>query len=295
MAETTFAVTSGVDHEPLDSLTAAADTSLPPASPTHRWGWSGLEIEAHCFDVADPLAPAGVGRTDGVIESVPELPGGSLVTVEPGGAVELSGPPVRGAVAGDRRAWPPTGRCCAPSFAEAGLAVWCCSAPTRCGLPRGSTRATGTSAMEQFFAASAHRRRRCGDDDVDRVGAGQRRRRPAPTDWADRVRLAHALGPTMIAIAANSPLLGGGVLRVAQHAPAGVESTGLGAVRADPRRERRRPGQRLGALRAAGAGDAGAQPRSDAGHQVGAVRGLGRRAGRCSATADRRPPTWTTT
>ena len=27
--------------------------------------------------------------------------------------------------------------------------------------------------------------------------------------WADRVRLAHALGPTMIAIAANSPLLGG--------------------------------------------------------------------------------------
>ncbi|HTM84085.1 MAG TPA: glutamate-cysteine ligase family protein, partial [Mycobacterium sp.] len=27
--------------------------------------------------------------------------------------------------------------------------------------------------------------------------------------WADRVRLAHALGPTMVAIAANSPLLGG--------------------------------------------------------------------------------------
>ncbi|OOK73016.1 glutamate-cysteine ligase 2 family protein [Mycobacterium kansasii] len=28
-------------------------------------------------------------------------------------------------------------------------------------------------------------------------------------DWASRVRLAHALGPTMIAIAANSPMLGG--------------------------------------------------------------------------------------
>jgi glutamate--cysteine ligase len=27
--------------------------------------------------------------------------------------------------------------------------------------------------------------------------------------WADRVRLAHALGPTMVAVAANSPLLGG--------------------------------------------------------------------------------------
>ena len=27
--------------------------------------------------------------------------------------------------------------------------------------------------------------------------------------WAARVRLAHALGPTMIAIAANSPMLGG--------------------------------------------------------------------------------------
>ena len=63
-------------------------------------------------------------------------------------------------------------------------------------------------AMEQFFAASGTGDGRGGDDDVDGVGAGQSRRRPAD-GWAARVRLAHALGPTMIAIAANSPLLGG--------------------------------------------------------------------------------------
>ena len=34
---------------------------------------------------------------------MPPLPGGSAVTVEPGGAVELSGPPMDGPVRGDRR------------------------------------------------------------------------------------------------------------------------------------------------------------------------------------------------
>ena len=118
--------------------------------------------------------------------------------------------------------------------------------------------------MEQFFAASDTGRRRRGDDDVDGVGAGQPRRRPARRAGPTRVRLAHALGPTMIAIAANSPLLGGEVLRLAQHPAAGVEPARLGAVRSDPRCQRRRPGQRLGALRAEGAGDAGARHPEDA-------------------------------
>ena len=54
MAETTFAVTSGVDHEPLDSLTSAADHVAATCLADTPVGLVGLELEAHCFDVADP-------------------------------------------------------------------------------------------------------------------------------------------------------------------------------------------------------------------------------------------------
>ena len=75
-------------------------------------------------------------------------------------------------------------------------------------------------AMERFFAASG----------TDAAGAAmmtstasvQVNLDAGPRDgWAARVRLAHALGPTMIAITANSPLLGGQVFWLAQHAASG--------------------------------------------------------------------------
>ena len=56
-------------------------------------GKVGLEIEAHCFDITDPLRRPGWDELSGVIATAPALPGGSAITVEPGGAVELSGPP----------------------------------------------------------------------------------------------------------------------------------------------------------------------------------------------------------
>ena len=59
-------------------------------------GTVGLEIEAHCFDMNDPLRRPGWDELSDVIAAVPTLPGGSAVTVEPGGAVELSGPPACG-------------------------------------------------------------------------------------------------------------------------------------------------------------------------------------------------------
>ena len=62
-------------------------------------GKVGLEIEAHCFDLADPMRRPGWDELTDVIGTVPELPGGSAITVEPGGAVELSGPPYDGAPA----------------------------------------------------------------------------------------------------------------------------------------------------------------------------------------------------
>lgn len=165
----------------------------------------GLEIEAHCFDLVDPLRrPSWVELTD-VIAQVPALPSGSPITVEPGGAVELSGLPAPSAphaitaMQADRAML-------REAFAQHGLGLVLLGAdPLR--PPARVNPGDRYRAMERFFAAS-------GTTDAGaammtstasvqvNVEAGPR------ADWADRVRLAHALGPTMIAISANSPLLG---------------------------------------------------------------------------------------
>ncbi|WP_286275723.1 ergothioneine biosynthesis glutamate--cysteine ligase EgtA [Mycobacterium antarcticum] len=168
-------------------------------------GQVGLEIEAHCFDLVDPLRrPSWVELTD-VIAQVPALPSGSPITVEPGGAVELSGLPAPSAphaitaMQADRAML-------REAFAQHGLGLVLLGAdPLR--PPARVNPGDRYRAMERFFAAS-------GTTDAGaammtstasvqvNVEAGPR------ADWADRVRLAHALGPTMIAISANSPLLG---------------------------------------------------------------------------------------
>ena len=62
--------------------------------------------------------------------------------------------------------------------------------------------------MEQFFAAS--QTGAAGAAMMTSTASVQINLDAGPRDgWADRVRLAHALGPTMVAIAANSPMLGG--------------------------------------------------------------------------------------
>ena len=67
------------------------------------------------------------------IAGVPALPGGSAITVEPGGAVELSGPPMADcgidAIADDR----PTSA--APSPPP--VSGWCCWGPIRYGPQNG--------------------------------------------------------------------------------------------------------------------------------------------------------------
>ena len=61
-------------------------------------GRVGLELEAHCVDLSDPLRRPGWAELTDAVASVPELPGGSVITIEPGGAIELSGPPLDGAL-----------------------------------------------------------------------------------------------------------------------------------------------------------------------------------------------------
>lgn len=208
-------------------------------------GKVGLEIEAHCFDLSDPSARPSWDRLSEVIASVPELPGGSRITVEPGGAVELSGPPFDGAAAAilamrsDREVL-------LRSFGDHGLGLVLLGAdplrPAKRVNPGARYR-----AMEQFFEASgtagpgAAMMTSTASVQVN-LDAGPR------SGWADRVRLAHALGPVMVAVSANSPLLNAqfsgwrstrqrvwGQLDSARCGPVlGADGTGVGGGPVDP-------------------------------------------------------------
>jgi glutamate--cysteine ligase len=193
------------DAEITSSAAAAqyiADGSLVDAP----LGRVGLEMEAHCFDPVDPYRRPSWDEITEVREQLPALPGGSAVTVEPGGAIELSGQPEDGIVAaiGSMSNDQAVLR---KAFADAGLGlVFLGADPLR--TPKRVNPGARYVAMEDFFTSSdseaAGARMMTSTASVQvNVDAGPQ------AGWAARVRLAHALGPTMIAIAANSPMLGG--------------------------------------------------------------------------------------
>jgi glutamate--cysteine ligase len=204
-AATTVAASRRKDAEITSSAAAAqyiADGCLVDAPLGHV----GLEMEAHCFDPVDPYRRPSWDEITEVREQLPALPGGSTVTVEPGGAIELSGPPEDGIVAaiGSMNNDQAVLR---KAFADVGLGlVYLGADPLR--VPRRVNPGARYVAMEDFFtssdseAAGARMMTSTASIQVN-LDAGPR------AGWAARVRLAHALGPTMIAIAANSPMLGG--------------------------------------------------------------------------------------
>lgn len=170
-------------------------------------GRVGLELEAHCHDPVDPHRRPGWDEIAGVLGSLPELPGGSRITVEPGGAVELSGPPADGVLAAID-AMRRDQAVLRSAFVDAGLGlVFLGADPLR--PPKRINPGARYRAMEQFFASS--RSGEAGAAMMTSTASIQVNLDAGPrAGWADRVRLAHALGPTMIAMAANSPMLCGG-------------------------------------------------------------------------------------
>ncbi|MEB4207484.1 ergothioneine biosynthesis glutamate--cysteine ligase EgtA [Mycobacterium sp. 94-17] len=169
-------------------------------------GRVGLELEAHCHDPANPHRRPSWGEIGAVLGALPALPGGSRITVEPGGAVELSGPPADGVVAAID-AMRLDQAVLQPAFAEAGLGlVFLGADPLR--PPQRINPGARYRAMERFFATSQSGE--AGAAMMTSTASIQVNLDAGPRDgWAARVRLAHALGPTMIAITANSPMLDG--------------------------------------------------------------------------------------
>jgi glutamate--cysteine ligase len=166
-------------------------------------GRVGLELEGHCFDPRDPSRRPGWDEITDALKWL-RLPGGSAITLEPGGAVELSGPPADGVVSAidcmnrDQAVL-------RSALADAGLGlVFLGADPLR--SPGRINPGARYRAMEQFFAASHSGA--AGAAMMTSTASIQINLDAGPqADWAARVRLAHALGPTMIAMAANSPML----------------------------------------------------------------------------------------
>lgn len=192
--------------EALTSAESAAHHIVATCLTDGLVGAVGLEIEAHCYDLADPWRRPRWEELTAAIAELPPLPGGSVVTLEPGGAVELSGPPL-GDVGAAVTAMATDRSVLRTAFAQAGLGLVLLGADPLRPVGRVNPGAR-YAAMESFFRAS----------DTGDAGAAmmtstasvQVNLEAGPQQgWADRVRLAHALGPTMIAIAANSPILGG--------------------------------------------------------------------------------------
>ena len=169
-------------------------------------GLVGLELEGHLVDLSEPGRRVGWPRVRGVLDGLGPLPGGSQVTLEPGGQVELSGPPapdVAAAVASLR-----TDRTVlATALADDGLGLAMLGAdPLR--RPERINPAPRYAAMAQHFAAVGCEA--AGLAMMTTTASLQVNLDAGPAaGWRDRIALAHQLGPVMVAISACSPLLAG--------------------------------------------------------------------------------------
>jgi glutamate--cysteine ligase len=190
----------------------------------------GLEIETHLADLDAVSDPVAWDRVDPMPDAVCAAAGRSSVTLEPGGQIELSGPPAAGILTtvtelrddGERA-----------RLALAGLRLGVAHAgadplrPSRRVNPRPRYR-----AMEEHYAATGHA---CsGAVMMNSTAALQVNLEAGPEcEWPERVARAHRLGPTMVAISASSPWLHGrdtGWKSARQRAWGGLDPRSCGPV-----------------------------------------------------------------
>lgn len=172
-------------------------------------GLVGAELE---FLVLDPLRPrrlVPLGLLRDLIEPLGPLPGGSRITFEPGGQVELSSPPLPGPLACTDALRADVGLV-GEVLAEAGLALAGLGAdPLR--PPRRQLSSPRYTAMEAFFEADTGTDARWGRTMMCSTAALQvcLDAGEDADDVARRWSLVHDLAPVLVAAFANSPLLGG--------------------------------------------------------------------------------------
>ncbi|HUA42889.1 MAG TPA: glutamate-cysteine ligase family protein [Streptosporangiaceae bacterium] len=200
---------------------ALADSEIGPV---------GLEIETHLVDLHQAGEAVPWDRVEPLLRVVAAVTDASTVSLEPGGQLELSGLPetdIYRAVTRMRH----DGVSARLALADLGFGLAHAGAdplrPPRRVNPRPRYR-----AMEQHFATTG----RAGPGGVmmNSTAAMQVNLEAGPEhQWPDRVARAHRLGPTLIAMSACSPWLGGrdtGWKSARQRAWAGLDARTCGAV-----------------------------------------------------------------
>jgi glutamate--cysteine ligase len=185
-----------------DALAHVVERALSPSS-AHR---VGLELEFHPVDLGRLERRITWAELETLRSRLPAMPGGSRVTVEPGGQLELSTPPasdVGSAVAALRR----DQQVLAGAARTAGLGVVSIGAdPARqvCRLNPASRYVSMERHFDAVGCGTAGRAMMSATAALQvNVDAGPR------GSWASRMRRIHSLGPVLVALSACSPLLAG--------------------------------------------------------------------------------------
>ncbi len=203
-------MTASIPHSSPLTVAAAREHVWQRSFASTGSGTVGLECEWHVFSDEDSSAIVDLDAVRSRLERCGHdgaLPGGSRITYEPGGQVELSSPPRRGVVEAchvmeaDRAV-------VAEALARDGCSLIGAGVdPVR--QPHRQLRAPRYDAMEAYFDSGGC----AGRWMMSRTGSVQvnlDNGRDA-VDAERRWRLAQQLGPTLIATFANSPLAGGRV------------------------------------------------------------------------------------
>ena len=205
---TSASVDEGRDSwlSPTDAATHVARHALRRG----RVGRVGIELEAHVVDMANPNRRVPWPTLQAVVARPPVLPGASRITFEPGGQVELSGPPapdVVTAVAALRADL----TVLRAVFADAGLALALMGRdPLR--APQRVNPAARYAAMDRHFTSIGCAA--AGTAMMTSTAALQVNLEAGPPQaWGRRVALAQQLGPVLIAVSACSPLATGRAVR----------------------------------------------------------------------------------
>lgn len=215
--------------EPL-SVEAAYERSRRAALAESVVGPVGLEIESHLVDLHSVGESVPWDRVGTMLKVLGASPRESKVSLEPGGQLELSGPPgpaIETAIARLRHDMMGTRL----ALAELGLGMAYAGAdplrPSRRVNPR-----PRYQAMEQHFAATG--RAVPGAVMMNSTAAMQVNLQAGPKrEWPERVARAYRLGPTLLAISANSPWLHGrdtGWKSARQRAWSGLDPRSCGPV-----------------------------------------------------------------
>ncbi|HZC26305.1 MAG TPA: ergothioneine biosynthesis glutamate--cysteine ligase EgtA [Actinopolymorphaceae bacterium] len=187
----------------------------------------GAELEWLVASPHDPLRPVPIDLLRSVLAEAGPVPGGSTVTFEPGGQLELSSPPAFGVAACWKGLQSDISHV-EQVLADAGLALlWTAIDPYR--QARRQLSHPRYDAMEAYFdrRGPEGRMMMCSTAAIQvNLDAGGDR-----ADVARRWRLLHAIGPALVAAFANSP-------RYAGHATGWKSTRQAVWQRLDPRRTR---------------------------------------------------------